>query len=91
MTQSPRRALGRRVALRGAAIVLGVFGAGALSAAPAGAQDGAKDRGARALGIDTTNFDRSVRPQDDLFRFVNGGWLTRTEIPGDASSWGAFN
>src|SRR4051794_6708681 len=27
-----------------------------------------------ALGIDTTNFDRSVRPQDDFFRFVNGGW-----------------
>ena len=43
------------------------------------------------LGIDTTNFDRSVRPQDDFFRFVNGGWLTRTEIPSDASSWGAFN
>ena len=44
-----------------------------------------------ALGIDTTNFDRSVRPQDDFFRFVNGGWLARTDIPADASSWGAFN
>ena len=51
----------------------------------AGAQSG------RTLGIDTTNFDRSVRPQDDLFRYVNGGWLRRTEIPSDASSWGAFN
>lgn len=47
--------------------------------------------GTRALGIDTTNFDHSVRPQDDFFRFVNGGWLTRTAIPEDASSWGAFN
>jgi putative endopeptidase len=47
--------------------------------------------GARGLGIDTTYFDRSVRPQDDFFRFVNGGWLARTEIPSDASSWGAFN
>src|SRR6185369_3306185 len=45
----------------------------------------------RTSGIDTTNFDRSVRPQDDFFRFVNGGWLKRTEIPADASSWGAFN
>jgi len=44
-----------------------------------------------ALGIDTTNFDRSVRPQDDFFRYVNGGWISRTEIPADASSWGAFN
>jgi len=45
----------------------------------------------RALGIDTTNFDRSVRPQDDFFRFVNGSWLKKTAIPADASSWGAFN
>jgi putative endopeptidase len=45
----------------------------------------------RALGIDTTNFDHSVRPQDDFFRFVNGTWLKKTAIPADASSWGAFN
>src|SRR5512147_1072983 len=44
-----------------------------------------------SLGIDTTNFDRAVRPQDDFFRFVNGTWLAKTEIPADASSWGAFN
>src|SRR5471032_1713159 len=41
-------------------------------------------------GIDPANFDRSVRPQDDFFRYVNGGWLARSEIPSDASSWGAF-
>ena len=45
----------------------------------------------RPSGIDTSTFDRSVRPQDDLFRFVNGGWLKRTPIPNDAASWGAFN
>jgi predicted metalloendopeptidase len=45
----------------------------------------------RALGVDTTNFDRTVRPQDDFFRFVNGAWLEHTQIPADASSWGAFN
>ena len=47
--------------------------------------------GMRTLGIDTANFDRAVRPQDDFFRFVNGTWLARTAIPADASSWGAFN
>ena len=26
---------------------------------------------------------RKVRPQDDLFRHVNGAWLTKTEIPAD--------
>jgi len=41
-------------------------------------------------GIDTANFDHSVRPQDDFFRYVNGGWLKKAEIPADASSWGAF-
>jgi putative endopeptidase len=44
-----------------------------------------------ALGFDTTNFDRSVRPQDDFFRYVNGGWLKTAQIPADASSWGSFN
>ncbi|MBW8768450.1 MAG: M13 family metallopeptidase, partial [Gemmatimonadetes bacterium] len=40
---------------------------------------------------DTTNFDRSIRPQDDLFRFVNGVWLKRTPIPSDAPRWGTFD
>jgi putative endopeptidase len=43
----------------------------------------------RPSGLDTSSFDRSVRPQDDLFRFVNGGWIKRTPIPSDAPSYGA--
>ncbi len=42
------------------------------------------------LGIDTTNLDRSIRPQDDFFGFVNGTWIKKTEIPADQSSYGAF-
>ena len=41
-------------------------------------------------GIDRRNFDTSVRPQDDFFRYVNGGWLARTEIPADHTSVGSF-
>jgi len=41
-------------------------------------------------GIDARNFDPAVRPQDDLYRAVNGGWITRTQIPPDKSSYGAF-
>src|SRR6187549_1202281 len=41
-------------------------------------------------GLLLANFDRNVRPQDDLFRFVNGGWLARTEIPADRSNYGSF-
>ncbi|HUF12943.1 MAG TPA: M13 family metallopeptidase [Longimicrobiales bacterium] len=42
------------------------------------------------LGVDLSAFDRSVRPQDDFYRFVNGGWLARTEIPADRSNYGTF-
>ncbi len=36
------------------------------------------------------DIDPSVRPQDDLFRHVNGRWLARTEIPADKQAAGAF-
>ena len=42
-------------------------------------------------GIDLTAIDETVRPQDDLFRHVNGTWLENTEIPGDKSTYGVFN
>ena len=42
-------------------------------------------------GLDPAGFDRAVRPQDDLFRHVNGTWLAKTEIPGDKASYGAFD
>ena len=41
-------------------------------------------------GLDLAGFDRSVRPQDDLFRFASGTWLTTTEIPADRSNYGTF-
>jgi putative endopeptidase len=31
-----------------------------------------------------------IRPQDDLFGYVNGIWLDTAEIPADRSSWGPF-
>jgi predicted metalloendopeptidase len=41
-------------------------------------------------GLDRSTFDTSVRPQDDLFRHVNGGWLARTDIPPDRAVYGTF-
>jgi hypothetical protein len=41
-------------------------------------------------GLDLSGFDRSVRPQDDLYRFVGGTWLAKTEIPADRSNYGSF-
>jgi putative endopeptidase len=45
---------------------------------------------AQRPAIDFSNFDQSVRIQDDLFRHVNGSWLNRTEIPADKPLTGAF-
>ncbi|MFV0374914.1 M13 family metallopeptidase [Microbacterium sp.] len=42
-------------------------------------------------GIDTTELSMDIRPQDDLFRHVNGDWLERTEIPEDKARWGSFS
>lgn len=41
-------------------------------------------------GIDLAPVDRSIRPQDDLFRHVNGTWLKEVEIPDDRATYGAF-
>ncbi|HJZ11700.1 MAG TPA: hypothetical protein VJ521_06100, partial [Acidobacteriota bacterium] len=41
-------------------------------------------------GLEAKNFDKSIRPQDDLYRFVNNSWLKNTEIPADKSNYGTF-
>ena len=42
-------------------------------------------------GLDFTTFDKSVRPQDDFYNFVNGSWMKTAKIPADKSTWGSFN
>ena len=41
-------------------------------------------------GIHTSELDENIRPQDDLFRHVNGKWIARTEIPSDKARYGSF-
>ncbi|HWK10547.1 MAG TPA: M13-type metalloendopeptidase [Vicinamibacterales bacterium] len=41
-------------------------------------------------GFDTAGMDRSVKPGDDWFQFVNGAWAKNTQIPPDRTSWGGF-
>ena len=36
------------------------------------------------------DIDPDIRPQDDLFRHVNGNWLATVEIPADEHASGAF-
>jgi len=42
-------------------------------------------------GVELAGFDQSTRPQDDFHRYVNGGWIDKTEIPADKTRWGSFN
>ena len=42
-------------------------------------------------GIAFEHFDRSVRPQDDLYRHVNGTWLRDFELPADKAVHGVFH
>jgi putative endopeptidase len=41
-------------------------------------------------GIPIDELDPGIRPQDDLYRHVNGRWIARTEIPADRSRESAF-
>ena len=43
-----------------------------------------------ASGIDKANMDLSVRPQDNFYQYINGGWLKNTEIPDDKTAIGSF-
>ena len=54
--------------------------------------DAAADSAGAVLAgvLETATSDPSIRPQDDLFRFVNGGWLATAEIPADRPGSGAF-
>lgn len=41
-------------------------------------------------GIDYSNIDKKILPQNDFYTYINGKWLATAKIPEDKSSWGAF-
>jgi putative endopeptidase len=42
-------------------------------------------------GIDPATIDHSVDPGNDFFKFVNGKWVSETEIPAEMSRFGSFD
>ncbi len=42
-------------------------------------------------GISLDLMDKTVRPNDNFFQFVNGTWLKNTAIPADKTRWGSFD
>jgi len=43
-----------------------------------------------ASGIEKANLDGNVRPQDNFYQYINGGWLKANEIPADKTAIGSF-
>ncbi|GEM69603.1 endothelin-converting protein [Sphingobacterium mizutaii NBRC 14946 = DSM 11724] len=41
--------------------------------------------------INVSYMDKSVRPQDDFYNYVNGNWMKTVEIPSDKARWGSFD
>jgi predicted metalloendopeptidase len=65
-------------------IKLGLLAAGLLSLSQGIAQQ-------KKPGIAIDLMDKSVRPNDNFFQFVNGTWLKNTAIPADKTRWGSFD
>lgn len=53
-------------------------------------EDPAQTEPALVSGIDVEYIDTTVKPGDDFFAYVNGGWLANNEIPADRSRYGTF-
>src|SRR5690349_19922652 len=66
----------------------------ALTALTACGQSTTTQRSARPaigeFGLDLTAGDSRVKAGGHFYRYVNGAWIDRTEIPADRSEWGAF-
>ncbi len=51
----------------------------------------AQEKNKETIGINLEYMDKTVKPSDDFFRFVNGNWLDKNEIPADRTRWGSFD
>ena len=66
-----------------AAVIIAMLTLAALAAPRLSLAAGTGDK-----GLDFAGIDRTVAPGDDFFRYANGSWLAKTEIPADRYAWG---
>ncbi len=55
-----------------------------------GFQPGNKNKKTMNKAIDPKNMDTSVKPGDNFYLYVNGGWIKNNPIPPEYSQYGAF-
>ncbi len=78
--------------LRFTILALSILGLTACASSPS-PSSAAKPPDARAAlhsGSDLRYVDSSVRPQDDLYRYLNGKWLRTYQLPPDKGAVGSF-
>ncbi len=71
-------------------LFLGLLSLVGLVACQQNKKEGTQDKKELHSGIIEVNMDTLVKPGDDFMEYVNGGWLSRTKIPDDKSSFGSF-
>jgi len=71
-------------------IAIALYGAFASAFAGGQATTPAKPQAPAPAAAQTAPANATLRPGDDFFAWANGGWLAKTEIPADRSSWGAM-
>lgn len=67
-----------------------IFFAGIIAALLLACQPG-NETGNIVSGLDLTNMDTTISPSDDFFRYVNGGWIDKVQMPADRGRWGSFD
>jgi putative endopeptidase len=66
----------------------GLLAAALLASCSSGNQETELPEG---VGLNVQNMDTTVKAADDFFRFVNGGWIAKSEIPPDLGAYGSFH
>ena len=82
-------AAGAALARMGILSLAALAGSVICAAAPAPGNPGVPQLG--SFGIDLGAMDKSVKPGDDFYRYVNGHWLATEKIPADQSTWSSFD
>ena len=51
----------------------------------------AQEKKQKNSGINLDLMDKTVKPGNDFFRYVNGSWYDKNQIPADKTRWGSFD
>jgi len=71
-------------------LILAALAAAIVACSPQQSGEAPAETGQLVSGLALENMDKTIRPGDDFFMFMNGAWVDQTEIPADKASYGGF-